>query len=307
MRDITTKPTTLRSATATGEIRVTGVGAELITAGRVAKGDVYECARIAGLLAIKQTPNLLPHCHPIPILDAEVAFEMGDESLAITATVRTVAATGVEMEALSAVTQAALCVYDMLKPYVGDELEILAVRLDRKTGGKSQFGRAVEAASAAVIVLSDKVASGKKADTAGRSVAEAMEEAGFEVAYEVLPDDAEALRDRLDGHVADQGVDLVLTVGGTGVGPRDVTVETVQPLLTTALPGLMEAARSFGQARTPYAMLSRGVAGLVGTTVVATLPGSRRGAEESLAAVLPGLVHLIEVVRMAHPHQGGYE
>ena len=101
--------------------------------------------------------------------------------------------------------------------------------------------------------------------------------------------------------------DLIVTVGGTGLGPRDNTVEVVRPLLTTEVPGLMEAARAFGQARTPYAMLSRGVAGLAGGTVVITFPGSRKGARETLEAVLAGTIHLIEVGRMTRPHRDGYE
>ena len=132
-------------------------------------------------------------------------------------------------------------------------------------------------------------------------------EAGFDVAaYEVLPDEPARLEACLRHWLA-QRVELVVTVGGTGVGPRDMTVETVRPLLDAELPGLMEAARAFGQARTPYAILSRGVAGLSGNSVVCTFPGSRRGAEETLAAILPGLAHLIDVCRIARPHVGGYE
>ncbi|MBX3314051.1 MAG: bifunctional molybdenum cofactor biosynthesis protein MoaC/MoaB [Actinobacteria bacterium] len=307
MKDITTKPTTLRTATATGRVHVTAAGVELIRDGAVDKGDVVEAARIAGLMAVKQTPFLLPHCHPIPVLDTTIDVELGDDHLTIEATVRTVAATGVEMEALAAVSNAALCVYDMLKPHVGLDLAVEDVRLAVKRGGKSQFGRAVDSGTAAVVVLSDTVASGAKPDTAGRSVVEGLEGAGFTIAaYEVLPDEPADLEARLRTLLADRP-DVVITVGGTGLGPRDKTVETVQPMLTTELPGLMEAARSFGQARTPYAMLSRGIAGLIGPTLVATFPGSRRGAEETLAAVLPGLVHLVEVLRVTHPHEGGYE
>ena len=122
----------------------------------------------------------------------------------------------------------------------------------------------------------------------------------------MLPDEPDDLTAHLRSLLEDRP-DVIVTVGGTGLGPRDKTVETVQPMLTTELPGLMEAARSFGQDRTPYAMLSRGVAGLIGPTLVATFPGSRRGAEETLAAVLPGLVHLVEVLHITHPHEGGYE
>jgi molybdenum cofactor synthesis domain-containing protein len=121
----------------------------------------------------------------------------------------------------------------------------------------------------------------------------------------VLPDDPERLTARLL-ELVEGRADLIVTVGGTGLGPRDRTVEAVAPLLTTELPGMMEAARSFGQDRTPYAMLSRGIAGLVGSTLVVTFPGSRRGAEETLAAILPGLVHLLDVLRTARPHDDGY-
>lgn len=306
MKDITTKPTTLRSATAVGEIVVTAEGMQRIRGGDVSKGDPLEAARVAAMLAVKQTPFLLPHCHPIPVLDTTVDYELGEDRLRISATVRTIAATGVEMEALSAVSEAALCVYDMMKPHV-DDLEITGIRLAEKVGGKSQYNRTVDAASAAVVVLSDSVASGSKPDTAGRSVADGLALAGFDVStYEVLPDEPTLLGERLTALVAD-GVELIVTVGGTGVGPRDRTVEAVAPMLEVALPGLMEAARAFGQQRTPYAMLSRGVAGLIGSTVVATFPGSRRGAEETLSALLPGLTHLIEVLRVSRPHDGGYE
>lgn len=307
MRDITLKPDTLRSATATGRIQLTEDGAAMINESRVAKGDVRECARIAGIMAVKRTPDWLPHCHPIPVLDASLDFEIEEASMVIRASVRTIAATGVEMEALTAVSAAALCVYDMMKPHVATEaLVIEGIRLLEKKGGKSQFGRDIKAGRAVVIVLSDTVAAGRKPDTAGKSVAAGLTQAGFEViGYEVLPDEPEALTLRLREWLERQP-DLVITVGGTGIGPRDRTVEAVQPLLTTELPGLMEAARAFGQARTPYAMLSRGIAGLAGATVVATFPGSRRGAEETLAAIMPGLAHLIEVCRFSQPHEGGY-
>ena len=165
MRDITLKPDTLRSATATGRIQLTEDGAAMINESRVAKGDVRECARIAGIMAVKRTPDWLPHCHPIPVLDASLDFEIEEASMVIRASVRTIAATGVEMEALTAVSAAALCVYDMMKPHVATEaLVIEDIRLLEKKGGKSQFGRGIKAGRAVVIVLSDTVAAGRKPD-----------------------------------------------------------------------------------------------------------------------------------------------
>ncbi len=309
MRDITLKPTTLRTARAAGHVKLPPEALTKVREGNVEKGDVIEAAKLAGLMAVKRTPDLLPHCHPIGILRAEVRATVEEAGIALEAEVQTVAPTGVEMEALTAVSVAALTIYDMLKAHArADQMAIGEIRLLEKKGGKSQFGRKSKPGyRAAVIVLSDTVAARRKPDTAGASVRDRLEAAGFEIeAYEVLPDDADTIRSRVQ-HFVGRGTACIVTVGGTGLGPRDVTVDVVEPMLTTPLPGFMEAARTFGQSRTPYAMLSRGVAGLVGTSFVATFPGSRKGAEETLAAVLPGLVHLVEVVRTLRPHQGGYE
>lgn len=164
-----------------------------------------------------------------------------------------------------------------------------------------------DAGRAAVIVLSDSVAGGDKKDTAGASVVERLKGIGFEIAcFEVLLDEPAQLASRIDDLVEDD-IELVITVGGTGVGPRDITVDTIKPLLSMELPGVMEAARAYGQARTPMAMLSRGVAGVIERTVVITFPGSRKGAEETFDAISAGLPHLVEVVRKNRPHPGGYE
>lgn len=307
MKDIALKPTTLRMARAEARLCAPLEALALVRAGAVDKGDVREAAKLAGLMAVKKTPELLPHCHPLPILDAEIACDLEADGLRFEARVRSVAATGVEMEALTAAVAAALCAYDMLKPHCSqDKMRIEGLRLLEKTGGKSQFHeRLARPVSAAVVVLSDTVASGRKPDTAGRAIERALVTAGFApIAYEVLPDEPAELRARLLA-LAAEGMGLIATVGGTGMGPRDRTVETVRELLTTEVPGLMEAARSFGQARTPFAMLSRGIAGFAGNTLIVTFPGSRRGAIETLAALQPGLIHLIDVFRGAR-HRGGY-
>ncbi|MGQ0529004.1 MAG: bifunctional molybdenum cofactor biosynthesis protein MoaC/MoaB [Panacagrimonas sp.] len=308
MRDISLKPTTLRTARAAGFVKLPPEALARVIEGSVQKGDVREAARIAGLMAVKRTPDLLPHCHPIGVLRAEVKATIADDGIELEAEVETVSATGVEMEALTAVSVAALTVYDMLKAHAtAEQMKIGNIRLVQKKGGKSQYARKARGMKAAILVMSDTVAAKKKPDTAGASVRDKLAEAGFDIAaFEVLPDEPGQIGERLRHHIA-QKMDCVITIGGTGLGPRDCTVDVVEPLLTTPLPGFMEAARGFGQSRTPYAMLSRGVAGLVGNTFVATFPGSRRGAEETLAAVLPGLIHLLDVCRTLRPHEGGYE
>jgi cyclic pyranopterin phosphate synthase len=138
MVDVTAKPETAREATAKGSVYMSAATLALATSGRAAKGDVLTTARLAGIMAAKRTHELIPLCHPLPLTAIEVDLtpDDGRSAIDITATVRTTAKTGVEMEALTAVTIAALTVYDMLKAAQKD-MQISDIRLVRKTGGKS--------------------------------------------------------------------------------------------------------------------------------------------------------------------------
>ena len=137
MADVSGKVATFREAVAEGWVFLSGVAWGMIRDGRMAKGDVPAVARVAGILAAKDTPRLLPLCHPVPLASVGVEVTLPRRgALRVEATVRTVAPTGVEMEALAAVAAAALCVYDMAKP-VDRGIRIEGIRLLRKTGGKS--------------------------------------------------------------------------------------------------------------------------------------------------------------------------
>jgi cyclic pyranopterin phosphate synthase len=308
MKDVSMKPNSMRIARATATLHAPAHCIALLRSGETEKGDPLKTARVAGILAAKRTDELIPLCHPLPIYRADVSYELGQTSVRVMAEVQTIGPTGVEMEALVAANMAALTLYDMLKPYAEpEELHIEDCRLERKHGGKSHYRRQLATArSAVVLVLSDSVAAGRQQDTAGAAVRAALDEAGFApVELRVLPDDAGGLASELAQWIGD-GIELAITVGGTGLGPRDITVDTVRPLIDVEVPGIMETARAFGQQRMPYAMLSRGIAGYARDTFVMTFPGSRAGAMESLSAVLPGLVHLLDTGRAGGPHPGGY-
>ncbi len=138
MVDISAKADTAREAIARGTVRMRAKTLALIQSGGVAKGDVIAVARLAGIMAAKRTHELIPLCHPLLLtnIDVQIAPDEAESALQITATVRTTGKTGVEMEALTAVTVAALTVYDMCKA-VDRGMRIEAVRLARKRGGKS--------------------------------------------------------------------------------------------------------------------------------------------------------------------------
>ena len=137
MVDVSAKDETAREALASALVRMRPETLALIQAGEMPKGDVFACARVAGIMAAKRTPELIPMCHPIPITKASVDFEvLAEDTLRITARVKSTYRTGVEMEALTAASVAALTVYDMCKA-VDRRMQILQIQLEQKSGGKS--------------------------------------------------------------------------------------------------------------------------------------------------------------------------
>lgn len=157
---------------------------------------------------------------------------------------------------------------------------------------------------AGVLTVSDAGARGGREDTAGPAVASALSGAGFEVALRaLLPDEEEEITALLAGWCDREGLALVVTTGGTGLAPRDRTPEATAAVIDYAVPGLAEAMRAAGRASTPFASLSRGLAGVRGRTLLLNLPGSERGATESIGAVLGVLRHACQ--QLAAPPAGG--
>ena len=297
MRDISRKTSTYRTASAQAIVHVSPETITAIRENRMPKGDPIAVARVAGIQAAKQTSTIIPFCHPIPIDHAECRFDLHSDRIVITADVKAVHKTGVEMEALTAASVAALTIYDMAKP-VDDTMEILSVRLVKKTGGKSDYvPRLDRTIRAAVLVCSDSVSAGKKEDKSGILIRSRLEALGVVVEkLEIIPDDAEGIIRTVSYYADELKLDLVITTGGTGLGPRDAVPEAMSRIIEKEIPGIAEAARNHGQQRMPYAMLSRSVAGLRGRTVVLSLPGSLRGTEESLDALFPSLLHLFRMM-----------
>ena len=151
---------------------------------------------------------------------------------------------------------------------------------------------------AAILTISDKGFRGEREDLSGPMVRESLENAGFSIAQvEVLPDDQQLIEERLC-RLADQaGFDLVVTTGGTGVSPQDVTPDATLAVIDRQIPGMAEAMRASSLKKTPHAILSRAVAGIRGETLIINLPGSVKGARENLQAVLPALEHALEKIQ----------
>ena len=351
MVDVSAKPATARRAVAEAFVAMSAETLSLVIDGRAAKGDVLGVAELAGVMGGKRTSELIPLCHPVALTDLLVTVtpDRAAGGLRVRAEAATTGQTGVEMEALTAASVAALTVYDMVKG-VERGVEIRSVRLVSKTGGKSgewhrptdrdaagggrrrpatpaaagpaiasragSGGRARRAertvsdvpsigplpagARALVVTVSDGVAGGTRQDESGVALANRLALAGFRVDRVSIADDRasieRALRDGAVDHL------LVISTGGTGLTPRDVTPQATHAVIDYEVPGLAEAMRAAGRAKTPMADLSRGVVGVIGRSLVVNVPGSPKAALESLAALEPTLGHALETLAGPFDH-----
>ena len=296
MVNITNKSNSLRKAIATAIVSVSKQ--ETIDAVKnktVPKGDVFEFSRAAGLLAIKKTSDVIPDCHPLPVEYAAIKHELDGLNIIITVEVHTIYKTGVEVEAMHGAAITALTIYDMLKP-LDKGIEISTIRLQEKKGGKTDFkDQQTDEFRCAVIVCSDGVSAGVREDKSGKAIIEKLEQLNLRATHhEIIPDDFEKIQAKTK-ELSDLEYDLILFTGGTGLSPKDVTPDAIAPMLDREIPGIMEAARNYGQQRTPYAMLSRGIAGFIKDTLVITLPGSPKGVSETMDAIFPYVLHVFGV------------
>ena len=297
MIDVSSKFCTLRYAKAEGILTASKKTINRVVNNTVPKGNVLQVARAAGIAAAKRTAEWIIFCHNLPIDWVELDFEVKVDSIIVTSKVKAIWKTGIEMEALTAVTAALLNIYDMLKP-LDDDITFGRFRLIEKKGGKSQFtDKFTTPLKGAVIVISDDTFVGKRKDNSGKIVQKFLTNYPVDVqTYEVIPDDSERITERLIQLVDEQKIRLIITTGGTGFGPKDFTPEATRKVIQIEAPGIAEAIRSHGKMRTPYAMLSREVAGLRKKSLIINLPGSSRGALESLEALFPGLLHIFPMI-----------
>jgi molybdenum cofactor biosynthesis protein MoaC len=312
MRDITHKQITLRTARAIGVVFCSQDTIEKISKNQLPKGNLFDVARAAAFMGAKSTPQLLPHCHPVAIDGMEVQFEFLNKEkheayfhetffsrygIVITGEAKSIGRTGIEMEMLTAICVAALEIYDMLKP-IDTQLEIGTIKLLEKKGGKSDRKKYIAISPVcAVLVCSDSTAAGEREDKSGKLIQQMLEEVNADVKYyRIVPDNKEQIQQQIKDWVKED-IHFIFTTGGTGLGPEDNTVSAVKEILERDANGVAEAIRSYGQMRTPLAMMSQGIAGSIEQTLIITLPGSTNGAREGLEAILPSVFHAREILK----------
>ena len=301
MIDITGKSPSLRESEALAIIKVSKLDTiNIIKEDKVPKGNLFEISKAAGLLGIKNTHLLLPNCHPIPIENAEIEFEINNLEIKIFCKIKTIYKTGVEVEAMHGASIVALNIYDMLKP-IDENIEILSIKLISKKGGKSDYKLDSKNINASIIVCSDSVYQKKSKDKSGEKIIELLNNWNLNVLKkEIILDDKSAIQKTISNLILKNN--LIIITGGTGISKRDVTPEAVIPLLHKRIPGIEEKIRSYGQQKTHFSMLSRSVAGLIDECLIICLPGSVKGVEDSLLSIFPWVLHSFDIIKNI-PHE----
>ena len=300
MIDVGDKPESLRSAIAQAVLEFDNSIYDAIKDGNSPKGNIFEIARMAGTMGAKKTSDLIPYCHPIPIDDIKVDLTIEHNRMEIKVRVKSVWNTGVEMEALTGATVAALSVYDILKP-LKKSLSINNITILEKKGGIGDFIENFnENLYAVVLTISDT--RNKDQDKSGKLIVDVLSKYGFTtVEYKIIPDDIEIIENELRTYSDyKKKINIIITTGGTGVGARDVTPEATRKILDKEISGIIENIRHYGQKRTPLSMLSRGIAGIRGKTLIVNLPGSTLAVSQSLNALFPGVIHIFKIISGQH-------
>lgn len=294
MRDVSFKNSTRRTALARAELFATPETIERVKAGDTPKGDPIPVAKVAAIQATKKTTEWIPYCHNIPIEHVDVSFEYLSDRIAVEVFTISIGKTGVEMEAITACAAAVITLYDMLK-IIDDEMMIGSIKLLEKTGGKSDLPHLADW-TGQVIVMSDRVSRGEYEDRSGTILEAALSTHGADLHEKVvLPDDPELLKEEITKAVGSKTT-LIIVTGGTGVGPRDITTRTLEPMLQHKLPGVVAAFLNYSQERVPTAMLARPLAGLIDESIVLAIPGSPGACRDAMACLLPSLLHVAAMV-----------
>jgi molybdenum cofactor biosynthesis protein MoaC len=289
MVDVTDKMSMARMAKAEGKISILPETILAIQDVTLPKGNVLTTAKIAGIQAAKKTAEMIPMCHQLNLSFVDIEFDIQENAILIKSTVKTKEATGVEMEALSAVSGAALTIYDMCKA-VDKTMVIGEIQLVEKVGGKSDHATEYRP-KVGVITLSDSISSGKGVDKSGPILINGFADSGCSVNHKkVLSDGSDELVLTIQSWVED-GVELILTIGGTGLGPRDLTIQTMEKIFDSRLPGIEQALHAYGRGKVKTAMLSRLTAGVVNGAIVICLPGSTGAAKDALTVLIPTIFH----------------
>ena len=295
MVDVTDKIDNSRIARAKGKIFMKSETISALSDNTIPKGNVLTTAKIAGIQAAKKTFEMIPMCHQLNLSFVDIEFTINSDCIQINSIAKTKDATGVEMEALSAVSVAALTIYDMCKT-LDKTMLIGEIKLIKKVGGKSDHVMDYHP-KVGIVTLSDSVAKGDAKDRSGKILFDGFINSGCIVEdRKVLPDGSKKLVELINYWIND-GVELIITTGGTGLGPRDLTIKTLDEIFESKIPGIEQSLHAYGRSKVKTAMLSRLTAGVIKGAIVICLPGSPNAVQDALKVLIPTVFHAFHMMK----------
>lgn len=261
---------------------------------------VFAAVKVAVELAVKNASGVIPGVHMAAFDAITLSQERIEDALVYQLSLQAIHKTSLDTQALYGLSVAAVSLLQLVGSNGSVSFgaaEIIKSKHPYLTD-KRMFPSGL---SAAVVVCSDSISAGSKSDAAGKAIIAELEKYQVKVNhYEVIPDQSTVISQRARN--LSKTHHLLIYTGGTGLSLRDVTPESLEPLLERRIPGIEETIRAYGQQRVPYAMLSRSVVGTIGNCLVMALPGSTNGARESMQAVFPHLLHVFKILRGQTQH-----
>ncbi|MBK9294775.1 MAG: bifunctional molybdenum cofactor biosynthesis protein MoaC/MoaB [Oligoflexia bacterium] len=318
MVDVGNKDVTRRRAIARGSIRLSSVTMQMIAKGDSPKGNILAIAEVAGIMAAKNTSNMLPLCHPLVLDSVRIWFDIGSNEVHANCEVICNAKTGVEMEALTGLNICLLAIYDLAKA-IDPIIEISEIYLQKKEGGKSGLwshpkaylatsvhslrDTSFEGIKFCVGTLSDRASQGIYQDESGALLRNFCKlRGGAEEFYKIIPDEAESLR-KLVGATLEKKSNVLLLTGGTGISNRDITPDIIKDMSSKELLGFGELQRQFGSQFTKTSWLSRASAYVVKETLVVLFPGSPKAVKQGLECIGTLIPHAVKMLRGESHHK----
>jgi molybdenum cofactor biosynthesis protein MoaC len=312
MIDISSKTPVLRTARAQGKIILKRESLQAIRDHSVKKGDALETARVAAISAVKKTPEIIPHCHQIPIEDVQVSFSIGGDSVTVEVEVTATAKTGVEMESLVGALTALAVIWDMVKylekdqngQYPHTRIEGLKVLWKHKgklcaecRPEKATYEKHKEEApkSARIAIITVSTTRTLKTDESGKIIAELAKRAGHSITTHTVVKDEKKQIDAAVKRALKTDSNAIIINGGTGISPTDITIEAVRPLFEKEIPGFASLFLnlSFAEIGSPC-VTSRACAGIISGKVVFSIPGSPAACRLAMEKIiLPELGHIL--------------
>ncbi|KAA3610222.1 MAG: bifunctional molybdenum cofactor biosynthesis protein MoaC/MoaB [Calditrichaeota bacterium] len=292
MDDSSSKPEAQQSAKAEGKIYFSNGAREILLADNNPKADVITAAKVAGIQAAKRTSEFIPFHHANSLNWVELDFSSSEDHIKIESTVKAVTRSGLEMEALTAVSVAALTILDICKDH-DQQVNIQDIKIVPKVSKKKML-TVKTPLKVGVLVISDRITAGLADDEVGQMLQSGFAKAGYHANnYSIISNDADKLIEKVQEWL-EQNIELIITTGGNGIGPRDITLTSLEPFFDFRMEGLEQTLHSIAQVNNNGFYIDRLAAGKIGKTIVICLPIDNALAQDALNVILPNIHQAFE-------------